>query len=95
MATARKAKKPIIHFGVKGQKKFVSVLCCFLLHQLTYSHTPLTHGSRPFKSFVQSFDTWCSDNVGTRLVNGFLARGKNSKTELHKAFPFHIGGQLE
>ena len=39
MATARKAKKPIIHFGVKGQKKFVSVLCCFLLHIDLFTHS--------------------------------------------------------
>ena len=39
MATARKAKKPITHFGVKGQKKFVSVLCCFLLHIDLFTHS--------------------------------------------------------
>ena len=39
MATARKAKKPIMHFGVKGQKKFVSVLCCFLLHIDLFTHS--------------------------------------------------------
>ena len=39
MATARKAKKPIIHFGVKGQKKVVSVLCCFLLHIDLFTHS--------------------------------------------------------
>ena len=39
MATARKAKKPIIHFGVKGQKKCVSVLCCFLLHIDLFTHS--------------------------------------------------------
>ena len=57
MATARKAKKPIIHFGVKGQKKFVSVLCCFWLHIDLFTHSADMFGSRPFKSFVQSFDT--------------------------------------
>ena len=39
MATARKAKKPTIHFGVKGQKKFVSVLCWFLLHIDLFTHS--------------------------------------------------------
>ena len=39
MATAREAKKPIIHFGVKGQKKCVSVLCCFLLHIDLFTHS--------------------------------------------------------
>ena len=39
MATARKAKKPIIHFGAKSQKKFVSVLCCFLLHIDLFTHS--------------------------------------------------------
>ena len=39
MATARKAKKPIIHFGVKGQQKLVSILCCFLLHIDLFTHS--------------------------------------------------------
>ena len=59
-------------FGVKGQKKFVSVLCCFWLHQLTLTHTPLIRLAQgPFTSFVQSFDTWYSDKRLADRFTGF------------------------
>ena len=72
MATARKAKKPIIHFRCERSKE---ICVCFVLLLVTptdLSTHAVTHfGSRPFTSFVQSFDTWYSDKRLADRFTGF------------------------
>ena len=86
MATARKAKKLIIQFGVKGQKKCVSVLCCFLLHIDLFTHSA---DSRPFKSFVQSLDSWYIDKKACRPLYRYHSQHKPPGT-IHPPI-LHIG----
>ena len=53
------------------------LFCVAFCRTLTYSQTPLTYdGSRPFKSFVQSFDSWYSDKKACRPLHRIHSQHK-------------------
>ena len=72
-----------------GQKKFVSVLCCFWLHIDLFTHSVDMFGSSPFKSFVQSFDTWYIDKKACRPLYRIHSQHKPPGT-IHPPI-LHIG----
>ena len=80
MATARKAKKRIIHFRCERPKE---ICVCFVLLLVTpidlFTNSADMFGSRPFKSFVQSFDTWYSDKKACRPLYRIHSQHKHPR----------------
>ena len=73
MATAHKAKKPIIHFRCERSRE---ICVCFVVLLVT----PIdlyTHALRPFDSFLQSFDTWYSDKRLADRFTGFTVNASH------------------
>ena len=64
-------------------------LCCFWLHIDLFTHSADMFGSRPFKSFVLSFDSWYSDKKACRPLYRIHSQHKPPGT-IHPPIP-HIG----
>ena len=90
MPTAHKAKKPIVHFRCERSKE---ICFCFVLLLVThidlFTHSADMFGSRPFKSFVQSFDSWYSDKKACRPLQRIHSQHKPPGT-IHPPI-LHIG----